>query len=140
MKKIKIVKIVQIILLIIFLLGSMQNVVLALEEEGAFEEDTTKHEGTLITGNYRPNGLRSDDYKTAFEIGGKIVKVLSTVGTVIAVAGIMILGIKYMMGSIEQKAEYKKTMIPYLVGCIFIFCIPKIVSIIYSIVTSIKAV
>lgn len=139
MKKIKIVKIVQIILLIIFLLGSMQNVVLALQEEGAFEGDTTKHDGTLITGNYRPNGLREDDYKTAFEMGGTIVNVLSTVGTVVAVVGIMILGIKYMMGSVEEKAEYKKTMIPYLVGCIFIFCIPKIVSIIYSIVTEIKA-
>lgn len=139
MKKINIVKIVQIILLIIFLLGSMQNVVLAGQEEGAFEGDN-KRIGVIDTDKYKPGDLTEDDYKTAFEMGGTIVNVLSTVGTVIAVAGIMILGIKYMMGSIEQKAEYKKTMIPYLVGCIFIFCIPKIVSIIYSIVTSIKAV
>lgn len=132
MKKINIVKIVQIILLIIFLLGSMQNVVLAGQEEGAFE--------VIDTDKYKPGDLTEDDYKTAFEMGGTIVNVLSTVGTVIAVAGIMILGIKYMMGSIEEKAEYKKTMIPYLVGCIFIFCIPKIVSIIYSIVKEIKAV
>lgn len=139
MKKIKIVKIVQIILLIIFLLGSMQNVVLAGQEEGAFEGDN-KRIGVIDTDKYKPGDLTEDDYKTAFEMGGTIVNVLSTVGTVIAVAGIMILGIKYMMGSIEEKAEYKKTMIPYLVGCIFIFCIPKIVSIIYSIVKEIKAV
>lgn len=139
MKKINIVKIVQIILLIIFLLGSMQNVVLALQEEGAFEGDN-KRIGVIDTDKYKPGDLTEDDYKTAFEMGGTIVNVLSTVGTVIAVAGIMILGIKYMMGSIEEKAEYKKTMIPYLVGCIFIFCIPKIVSIIYSIVKEIKAV
>ena len=130
MKKIKIVKIVQIILLIIFLLGSMQNVVLGKEEEGAFEG--------IDTDKYKPSDLTEDDYKTAFEMGGTIVNVLSTVGTVIAVAGIMILGIKYMMGSIEEKAEYKKTMIPYLVGCILIFCIPKIVSIIYGIVAEVK--
>lgn len=130
MKKIKIVKIVQIILLIIFLLGSMQNVVLAGQEEGAFEGRI----GVIDTDKYKPGDLTEDDYKTAFEMGGTIVNVLSTVGTVIAVAGIMILGIKYMMGSIEEKAEYKKTMIPYLVGCIFIFCIPKIVSIIYGII------
>ena len=137
MKKIKIVKIVQIILLIIFLLGSMQNVVLALQEEGAFEGDN-KRVGVIDTDKYKSSDLTEDDYKTAFEMGGTIVNVLSTVGTVIAVAGIMILGIKYMMGSAEQKAEYKSGMIPYLVGCILIFCIPKIVSIIYSIVTEIK--
>lgn len=132
MKKIKIVKIVQIILLIIFLLGSMQNVVLALEE------GDNKRIGVIDTDKYKPGDLTEDDYKTAFEMGGTIVNVLSTVGTVIAVAGIMILGIKYMMGSIEEKAEYKKTMIPYLVGCIFIFCIPKIVSIIYGIVAEVN--
>lgn len=137
MKKIKIAKIVQIILLIIFLLGSMQNVVLALEEEGAFDGDN-KRIGVIDTDKYKPGDLTEDDYKTAFEMGGTIVNVLSTVGTVIAVAGIMILGIKYMMGSIEEKAEYKKTMIPYLVGCIFIFCIPKIVSIIYGIVAEVN--
>ena len=137
MKKIKIVKIVQIILLIIFLLGSMQNVVLALQEEGAFEGDTQRI-GVIDTDKYKPGDLTEDDYKTAFEMGGTIVNVLSTVGTVIAVAGIMILGIKYMMGSLEEKAEYKKTMIPYLVGCIFIFCIPKIVSIIYGIVAEVN--
>lgn len=137
MKKIKIVKIVQIILLIIFLLGSMQNVVLALQEEGAFDGDN-KRIGVIDTDKYKLGDLTEDDYKTAFEMGGTIVNVLSTVGTVIAVAGIMILGIKYMMGSIEEKAEYKKTMIPYLVGCIFIFCIPKIVSIIYGIVAEVN--
>ena len=139
MKKIKIVKIVQIILLIIFLLGSMQNVVLALQEEGAFDGDN-KRRGVIDTDQYKPSDLTEDDYKTAFEMGGTIVNVLATVGTVIAIVGIMILGIKYMMGSIEEKAEYKKTMIPYLVGCIFIFCIPRIVSIIYSVIASIKAV
>lgn len=135
MKKIKIVKIVQIILLIIFLLGSMQNVVLAggkLQDQ--IDEEKKSITGLITTNEYKPGKLTENDYKTAFEMGGTIVNVLSTVGTVIAVVGIMILGIKYMMGSIEEKAEYKKTMIPYLVGCIFIFCIPKIVSIIYGIV------
>ena len=33
----------------------------------------------------------------------------------------MILGIKYMTGSAEEKAEYKKTMVPYLVGAVILF-------------------
>ena len=131
MKKIKIVKIVQIILLIIFLLGSMQNVVLALEEEGAFDGDN-KRIGVIDTDKYKPGDLTEDDYKTAFEMGGTIVNVLSTVGTVIAVAGIMILGIKYMMGSAEEKAEYKKTMIPYIIGAVLLFAATTIANAIYT--------
>lgn len=89
------------------------------------------------TGNFKPPKLTDSDYGTAFEMTGTIVNVLEVVGVIIAITGIMILGIKYMMGSVEQKAEYKKTMIPYLVGCVFVFAIPKIVSIIYSIVSKI---
>ena len=39
-----------------------------------------------------------------------------TVGIVVAVITLLILGIKYMMGSASEKAEYKKTMILYVVG------------------------
>ena len=87
---------------------------------------------TLITDNFKPGELTEDDYSKAFEITGTIVNALTVVGTVIAVVGIMVIGIKYMIGSAEEKAEYKKTMVPYLVGCIFIFAITRIVSILYS--------
>ena len=82
---------------------------------------------------YKPNDLNQSDYGKVFDIAGTIATVLTTVGTVIAVVGIIVLGIKYMMGTVEQKAEYKKTMIPYIIGCIFIFAIGTIVSIIYNI-------
>lgn len=54
-------------------------------------------------------------------LGGNIVNILTTVGIVIAVIVLLILGIKYMMGSASEKAEYKKTMIPYLVGAVLVF-------------------
>lgn len=53
--------------------------------------------------------------------GGQIMGVLQTVGIVISIIILIVLGIKYMMGSAEEKAEYKKTMIPYLVGAVLIF-------------------
>lgn len=55
------------------------------------------------------------------DFGGKIMGIIQTVGVVISVVILMVLGIKYMMGSAEEKAEYKKTMIPYLVGAILVF-------------------
>lgn len=94
-----------------------------------FAKGTT---GKIITDNYKPSDLTDSDYESAFDKATTIVGALTTVGTVVAVIGIIILGIKYMMGSVEEKAEYKKTMIPYIIGCIFIFAISRIVSIIYS--------
>ena len=54
-------------------------------------------------------------------VGGNIVSVITTIGIIVAVIVLLVLGIKYMMGSAAEKAEYKKTMIPYLVGAVIIF-------------------
>ena len=40
---------------------------------------------------------------------------------ILAIIIIAVLGVKYMMGSTEEKAEYKKTMMPYLVGAVLVF-------------------
>ena len=54
-------------------------------------------------------------------IGSKILSIITGVGIVLSVVVIAVLGIKYMMGSTEEKAEYKKTMIPYVVGAVLVF-------------------
>ena len=53
--------------------------------------------------------------------GNQILGVVRVVGTIISVGVLMVLGIKYMMGSAEEKAEYKKTFIPYIVGVALLF-------------------
>lgn len=64
--------------------------------------------------------------------GGKLMGVIQTVGVVIAVVVLMVLGIKYMMGSAEEKAEYKKTMMPYVIGAVLIFAASTIANVIYN--------
>lgn len=54
-------------------------------------------------------------------IGQNIINIISTVAIVIAVIVLAIIGVKYMIGSASEKAEYKKTMIPYIVGAILVF-------------------
>ena len=71
-------------------------------------------------------------------IGNNIVKILQTVGVVLSVIILIVLGIKYMMGSAEEKAEYKKTMIPYLVGAILIFASTTIVNVVYNIANGVN--
>ena len=55
------------------------------------------------------------------DFGGKIFGVIRLVGSLIAVGIIMVLGIKYMMGSAQEKAEYKKSFIPFIVGAVLLF-------------------
>ena len=46
---------------------------------------------------------------------------LLIIGIIIAVIVGTILGIKFMIGSVEEKADIKKLLIPYIVGCIVVF-------------------
>ncbi len=66
-------------------------------------------------------------------VGNKVIQVISVVGSILSVIVIIVLGIKYMVGSVEEKAEYKRTMIPFLIGAIFIFAASSIAGIIYQV-------
>lgn len=67
-----------------------------------------------------------------------LVSVIRVAGVAVAIVGIMAIGIKYLLGSVEERADYKKTLIPYLIGCIMIFAITEIVSIIYNLVSQVE--
>lgn len=73
------------------------------------------------------------------QIGGLIVGIVQTIGTIVAVVVVAVLGIKYMTGSTEEKAEYKKTMLPYLVGAIILFLGVTIVRVIYSFASQVNS-
>ena len=99
----------------------------------------------IVTITLSSFGFNPNDYKPKNMAGGaRLVKIANViigavqlVGSGISVIAIIIIGIKYMMGSVEEKAEYKKTMIPYVVGCIMVFWISNIVKIIYNIAVKI---
>ena len=80
-----------------------------------------------ISINTNPSGA-SDIQKK----GGTIIGYIQMGGSILAVAILVILGIKYMMGSTEEKAEYKKTLVPYIVGAIFIFAASNIAGMVFD--------
>ena len=67
-------------------------------------------------------------------IGDKLTGALKVIGTFVAVGTTMYIGIKYMLGSAEERAEYKKTMLPYFVGAILIFATTQFVNFISKLV------
>ncbi len=71
-------------------------------------------------------------------LGNQIIGIITTVGIVVSVVVLVVLGIKYMIGSAEEKAEYKKTMIPYIIGAVLVFAASTIASIVMSISNNIK--
>jgi len=87
----------------------------------------------LTIGNVdiQPNAS-TNGTNTATKIGNQVIGIIQVVGIIISVAVLMILGIKYMMGSAEEKAEYKKTFIPYIVGAVLLFAAAAFAQVIYN--------
>lgn len=81
--------------------------------------------------NIKPNtGTNaSNQVKT---VGEKILGIVQIVGTTASIITLIVLGIKYMTGSVEEKAEYKKTLMPYLIGAIFVLAATNITKWIYD--------
>ena len=119
------VKVLSIALIVLTVLLAISNVVLATDIPGQIK--------TIAGGN------SSADTSTVVNLGATIVTIMQTIGIVVAVVVLLVLGIKYMMGSAEEKAEYKKTMIPYLVGAILIFASTTIVNVVYNVANGFNA-
>lgn len=71
-------------------------------------------------------------------IGNQIITILTILGTVVSVIILIVLGLKYMMGSAEEKAEYKKTMMPYVIGAALVFAASAIAGILYSFLSNVS--
>lgn len=72
-------------------------------------------------------------------LGNQIITILTIIGTVASVVVLIVLGLKYMMGSAEEKAEYKKTMLPYVIGAALVFAASAIAGILYNFLSNVSA-
>lgn len=80
------------------------------------------------------NQAGTTEYKTMVQ---KVLGYINAIGMVVSVVVLIILGLKYLLGSVEEKAEYKKTMMGYLIGAMMLFTVTTIASILYNVGTSI---
>lgn len=119
------VKMISIALVIMMALVSVSNIAFATNMSGAI---------TKIG-----QGNASASAEQVVDFGATIVTIMQTVGIVVAVVVLLVIGIKYMIGSAEEKAEYKKTMIPYIVGAILLFAATTIVNVVYNLANSFNA-
>ena len=118
----KITKIISVFIIVFTLMSTCFNVINVYATQSRVPD----------TNAFRPTN--EDVPIEVTNMAGTVVSILQVVGTVIAVITLMILGIKYMAGSVQERAEYKKSMIPYLVGCILLFGIITIINAVYHLI------
>lgn len=92
---------------------------------------------TIDPGTWEPDALDPSQMSDLTDTASIIIDVIRVVGVVVAVVVLLVLGIKYMTGSTSERAEYKKSMIPYLIGAIVFFALSQILGAIIEAVESI---
>ncbi len=84
------------------------------------------------------NGKIKDPSNTGdvMTILGKVLGILRWVAIIGGTIIIAILGVKYMMGSLEEKAEYKKSLIPLVVGIVVVMGATSIAKLLFDVFTT----
>lgn len=111
----KINKILTVFVIIILLTSVCFNVFAAIDPDDYEPTDPTVTESSEMTKRV-----------------GVILGIVRNISAVVAVISMMILGIKYMFASVEDRANYKTTMMPYIIGCVMAVSGTAIVSFIYA--------
>lgn len=126
----KTIKILIILACITIILVMFNNVVY-----GAMEKPDTTYGADFNPDDplYKPSTDSASDVGHLQTIGNAVVGFVQTIGSIASVGVLIVLGIKYMAGSVEEKAEYKKNMMPYVIGAVFVFGIINILAIIIDI-------
>lgn len=119
----KTVKILAILLLAVMLVSFATNVFAA--------------KGTAVTPgalNEKIDYGSDSDTNSIMTQAGKIMGMIRNIAIIASVIIIMVLGIKYMLGSVEEKAEYKKSFMPLIIGIILVVAASSIATFIIGII------
>ena len=103
-------------------------------------DDKTDAPDVIDPDQFDPSSPSDGEVGVVLDKANIIIGIIQVVGVAVALITIMVLGIKYMIGSTSEKAEYKSTMIPYLIGAILFFGITQVIAFVASISDSFQNV
>lgn len=92
---------------------------------------------TVNPDSYKPGRMEGAD--RVKDMGNVIIGTIQIIGTILSVIVLVVLGIKYMVGSVEEKASYKKSMMPYVLGAVMVFAITNLLGIIVNITNNLNS-
>ena len=117
----KTVKIISVLLIAIMLVASLSSI--------AYASTTGDTLNKMLNAQKNGSANGTNEITT---LGGRVVGIVQVVGVIIAAIILLVIGIKYMLGSAEEKAEYKKTLMPYVIGAALVFAASAISGIIFG--------
>lgn len=85
---------------------------------GPLQDIMNRAEGFVNNGENGGNVINNDTLK---EGSNTLYNVLLVIGIAVAFIWGIVLGIQFITGSLGEKADVKKNLIVYLVGCVIIF-------------------
>lgn len=113
----KISKIVAVILIIMMAFTIVQPVFAAAQELKPGD----------LTASYKDTGALKDK-------AGQIMGLIRNIAVIVGVIMLMVIGVKFMLGSAEEKADYKKSLLPLTIGIIIVMLATQIVTMVYNFV------
>ena len=133
-KKMIIILIFSLILTLIFMIPTISNAKDPIYREPTIQDGTAKEglddmindaeafesEKGATTGKDSSTTFQLDQGKLQ-SFSSNLFSVLVIAATAVTVVVGIVLGVKYMIGSVEEKAEYKETLFAYLISCVVVF-------------------
>lgn len=84
--------------------------------------------------DYAPQ-TKFDSNSSFVKKSGMVLGWIRYIGIITSVVVLAIIGINYMISSVEGKAEYKKKILPYVIGCCLLMSISVFIGIIQDVAT-----
>lgn len=97
----------------------------------AIDMDNIMSSGDKFLGAANNNAVINE--QALHETSDSVYNILFTIAVVLAVAIGMVIGIQFMIGSADEKAKIKETLIPYVIGVFIVFASFAIWKIVVSI-------
>lgn len=116
--------------------SSLERILEAYRTLGGEDRSNTFHDDVLENIDaYDPTSydINAESATKIENITSRILTTISNIGIVISVIMLAVLGVKYMLGSVEEKAEYKAGLFPYVIGAFILFGITGFVRILLAI-------
>lgn len=145
MKKTNII--VKILLILIVSMLIVPNNIFAKKSDG--DKIDEQIEGTITQGfGYRMQkdgtmdtdisiGNNKDAINSSKGFTEKILGYVQAIGSVISVVALLIIGIRYMVSSLEEKAQMKGLIIYYVIGAVLVFATSNLLSVAYKVINGI---
>ncbi|MBR6504215.1 MAG: hypothetical protein IKT41_00585 [Clostridia bacterium] len=83
--------------------------------------------------NPKKDPIKDGDWDAFAKKAGIVLGFVRNIGAIVSVLGIAVLGLRYMWGSLEQKANYKETMFPFIIGIAMTVGVTVIITIVQSV-------